>query len=152
MKRKAKSIGAASLLALADHGDVAGVYRRAIFMLRQSGDPEFRVLARILSRKAHTGVTVKFVEGRGRKLRAQLPIPTSEGKMSRREIACLVFDLLGKPETGEKIGRGRLKDAVLAVVIKLGIEETIVRRCFHEYRVSLAASAAFPELVKRTVK
>jgi hypothetical protein len=145
-------VRAAFLQGLSDYGDVEGVYRQAISTLRRSRDPELRVLARILSRKVRTGVTVKFVEGRGRRSRASIPIATSEGQMSRREVGRLVFDFLGKPETGEKIARSRLKGAVYAVVARLSVKDTVVKRCFHEHRVSLAAEASFPKLANRTAK
>ena len=149
MKRNARSIRSAYLMAMVDHGDVEGVYRHTIFLLRRSGNPELRVLARILSRKVQTGVTAIFCEGRGRRLRMPTPIATKQGPMSRRNIARLVFDMRGRPETGDKIAYGRLGDTVGSVARELEIGDAIVRRCFNEHRISLAAEASFSRAEKR---
>lgn len=141
MKRNAK-LRAAFLKAAADLGDVESVYVRTIFALWRSGDPEYRMLARILSNKVKTGVTGKFIRRRGHKIVGSGPVTCRKGLVSRREIATAVYELLGKPHIGERVTlRKRL---IGDVAERFDITDKVVRDCFKQYRRLLALEETFP--------
>ncbi|MEI2299184.1 hypothetical protein [Ensifer sp. MJa1] len=146
-EKSTAKLRAAFLKAASDLGDTETVYRLAILILRSYRDPELRLLARILSRKAKTGVTVHFSRRQGRQTGPSTPVRCRDGPTSRREIARAAYDLLGKPEEGEKIERGRMKEAVGKVAARHGITDKIVRDCYHQHRRSLAQEEAFRSLL-----
>ncbi|ULJ70643.1 hypothetical protein [Rhizobium gallicum] len=144
---------AALLKAASDLGDVKTVYARAILALWESGDPEYRMLARILSGKTKSGVTARFLRRRGHMTTGPGPVVGRDGLLiSRREIASAVYEVLGKPHLGERIKRAGLKTAIGKVAKRLDITDKVVRDCFGQYRRMLALEESFPLFPEMTAK
>ena len=130
--------------AAADLGDGNGVREQIVNLLRGVDDDEFRMAAAILSGEYSGRITIAFGEARGRKPEAPRPVSTSQGLVSRFDIARHVFEALGAPSIGDDIPRSRMKQAIIDTAKHFAISDKVARDCYTRYGSVLAYLKDYP--------
>ena len=127
-------MAAAFLQAAAELGDAERVRSLIGDLLIDLGGQEGQVAAHILLGTApwKCAVTVSFTEKRGRRPREPRRVRTSQGLVTRFDIAAHCFRRLGAPQFGQNPTRS-VKQAKGETAAAFGISERTVRDCLERY-------------------